>query len=402
MKIRLVVLQPTSLCNLNCLYCYVPGRRDARIMSEETLEVVIRAILESDLVDDQVEFLWHAGEPLTAGLPFYERAVELIAAHNSHARTVWNAIQTNGTLLDDTWARFLAGHRFSVGLSMDGPSFLHDRQRPTWGGRGSLARTLRGLHHLRTHGIEPGALCVLTRKALLHPDALFEFFHENSIRWLGFNVEEIENEHRTTSLKEADTSMMVKEYRAFMERIWQLWRSCAPDMVIREFEDIVGLIADKLENPSYMRAPYETEPFRIITVSRDGDVSTFSPEFAGAASVQYGGFRLGNLHRESLAAMTASPLSGRLSRDVAEGVRRCRQTCAYFDFCGGDSCPTNTSKTGPWPQPRLSPAACIAKPLRTWSWRPLNAPTGNGSQPVLCERCDPRQGAGRYRCRDIR
>ncbi|WP_433237183.1 cyclophane-forming radical SAM/SPASM peptide maturase GrrM/OscB [Streptosporangium sp. CA-135522] len=335
MKIRLVVLQPISLCNLNCRYCYVPGRRDARIMSRETLEVTIRAVLESDLVDDHVEFLWHAGEPLTAGLPFYAHAVELIAAHNPHSRNVCNIIQTNGTLLDDTWARFLAGHGFSVGLSMDGPSFLHDRQRPTWGGRGSLTRTLRGLHHLRAHGIDPGALCVLTREALLHPDELFEFFHENNIRWLGFNVEEIENQHRTTSLKEADTQTVIKEYRAFMERIWRLWRSRAPQMVIREFEDVVSLIADKLENPSLIRVPYETEPFRIITVNRDGDVSTFSPEFTGAASTQYCDFRLGNVHREKLADMIASPLFHRLSRDVAEGVRRCRQTCPYFDFCGG-------------------------------------------------------------------
>ncbi len=42
------------------------------------------------------------------------------------------AIQTNGQVIDADWARFLAEHRFLVGLSIDGSAAMHDtaRRRP--------------------------------------------------------------------------------------------------------------------------------------------------------------------------------------------------------------------------------------------------------------------------------
>ena len=42
-----------------------------------------------------------------------------------------NDLQTNGTLLDEDWARFLKEHRFLVGLSIDGPKAIHDKYRVT-------------------------------------------------------------------------------------------------------------------------------------------------------------------------------------------------------------------------------------------------------------------------------
>src|SRR5215472_9460203 len=101
-----VVIQPTSLCNLNCAYCYVPNRHEASIMDAATLESVIEATLQSRFVADEVEFLWHAGEPLTAGLDFYARSVELIRRWNHCNIKVMNSIQTNGTLLNERWSRF--------------------------------------------------------------------------------------------------------------------------------------------------------------------------------------------------------------------------------------------------------------------------------------------------------
>ena len=44
-------------------------------------------------------------------------------------KKITNAIQTNGTLLTDEWCRFLAGNKFLVGLSLDGPQLLHDTYR---------------------------------------------------------------------------------------------------------------------------------------------------------------------------------------------------------------------------------------------------------------------------------
>ncbi|WP_432416402.1 radical SAM protein, partial [Geodermatophilus obscurus] len=143
LRTELVVIQPTSRCNLNCVYCYLPNRRVGKVMPHEILEATINKVLGSRHVYDRIEFIWHAGEPLLAGTQFYERALHVMAANNRRNLTITNVVQTNATLIDSRWAHFLATHGFRVGVSLDGPAFLHDKQRQTWSGRGSVSAGLR-------------------------------------------------------------------------------------------------------------------------------------------------------------------------------------------------------------------------------------------------------------------
>ena len=73
-----------------------------------------------------------------------------------------HTIQTNGTLLDDDWARFFAENGFLVGLSIDGPRELHDAYRRDKGGRPTFDKVMRGLAALREHGVEWNALTTVT------------------------------------------------------------------------------------------------------------------------------------------------------------------------------------------------------------------------------------------------
>ncbi|MFV1005259.1 radical SAM protein, partial [Klebsiella pneumoniae] len=67
-------------------------------------------------------------------------------------------LQTNGTLLDDDWGRFLKEHGFLVGISIDGPREMHDAYRVDKGGKGSFDRVMHGLSALRENGVEWNAL----------------------------------------------------------------------------------------------------------------------------------------------------------------------------------------------------------------------------------------------------
>jgi len=106
-------------------------------MDDRTLEAAIAKVLRSPLTASPVEFLWHAGEPLAVGLDFYKRVSRLVKTHNQRQLRVRQKVQTNGTLIDRDWCRFFSDEAFGVGVSVDGPEFLHDRQRPNWAGRGS-------------------------------------------------------------------------------------------------------------------------------------------------------------------------------------------------------------------------------------------------------------------------
>jgi uncharacterized protein len=330
--LRLVVLQPTSLCNLNCRYCYVVGRQDPARMDDATLEAAIRAVLESSLVDGYVEFLWHAGEPLTAGIPFYEHAFALAEHYRPRDLAVGHSIQTNGTLINERWVALLAQHDVQVGLSLDGPAWLHDRHRPTWSGRGSHSHAMRGLRLLQEAGIPIGALCVLTRDSLEVPDEIYDFFVGAAVGSVGFNIEETEGAHRRSSLSKGRPPLGL--YRRFMERIWERWSAEPERLQIRELDRVLRVLLERGRDATWHPDPDETIGFRNVTIDKDGNVTTFSPEFGGGVGQGTMDFVLGNVHRQPLDELATSERYRELASAVQEGVDACRATCGYFDLCG--------------------------------------------------------------------
>ncbi|MEV4367719.1 cyclophane-forming radical SAM/SPASM peptide maturase GrrM/OscB [Nonomuraea sp. NPDC049637] len=336
--IRQVILQPTSLCNLNCSYCYVPQRRDGFMMSRATLEASIKKVLHSPLTHPDVQFIWHAGEPLTAGVEHFEEAMRLISLHNIHGLNVEKSVQTNGTLVDERWCDLFAEHDMSVGISVDGPQFLHDSHRVNWSGKGSHRAVMRGYRKLKERGIRLGALCVLTRTSLRHPDEIFDFFVDNGFQSVGFNVEEVENGNTVSSLSggkgEADT--IAAEYRAFVDRIFDRWRESPAAIEIREISDYLAIIKSKISDPSYRHMSYETEPLAIITIQKNGDMSTSSPELAGGKSEEFDDFVIANINAPgSLDSLLPGPALDRISKEISHGVAACADECLYFDICGG-------------------------------------------------------------------
>src|SRR5580700_1470841 len=129
--LELLVVQPTPFCNINCSYCYLPDRQSTKRMSASVLEQTLRWVFAGDLVREPFCVLWHAGEPLTVPVAFYENATELLHRLNVSQVPFVQSIQTNATLIDAEWCRFFVEHHVDVGVSIDGPHFLHDRNRRT-------------------------------------------------------------------------------------------------------------------------------------------------------------------------------------------------------------------------------------------------------------------------------
>lgn len=88
-------------------------------MNDDVLERYIQQYLHN-APQKEITFLWQGGEPTLAGLDFYEKAVALQQKY-TNGKKIYNALQTNGVLLDENWCQFLQQHQFLVGLSIDGP-----------------------------------------------------------------------------------------------------------------------------------------------------------------------------------------------------------------------------------------------------------------------------------------
>jgi len=180
-----------SFCNLRCDYCYYlkkqnlyPGETPFR-MPDDILEEYIRQHIET-CPEPVIRFAWHGGEPTLLGLDYFHRVIELQRKYQPSHRQILNGIQTNGTLLDEGWCRFLAAEGFGVGLSLDGPQEMHDSHRLTRGGQPTHSQAMRGYELLRKHRIPCDILCVVHTQNAHHPREVYRFFKHIKAAHIGF------------------------------------------------------------------------------------------------------------------------------------------------------------------------------------------------------------------------
>ncbi|MDD7384710.1 MAG: anaerobic sulfatase maturase [Actinomycetaceae bacterium] len=179
-----VVAKPTgAACNLDCKYCFFLSKEllyDARRqnMSDETLQTYVRTFLEES-PDGDVTMLWQGGEPLMRGLPFYERAIELSKKYSRRTQRVHHALQTNGTLITEQWARFFRDNDVLVGVSIDGPEEYHDAYRVNKAGRGTHALVIRGWKLLEKFDVQRNILCTVHHANQDHGAEIYRYFRDD-------------------------------------------------------------------------------------------------------------------------------------------------------------------------------------------------------------------------------
>jgi uncharacterized protein len=337
-RLRLLVLQPTAFCNIDCSYCYLSDRNSAVAMSLATLDLACRRVFESPLLDLQLDVAWHGGEPLTIPLTWYEEAIALMAERRPADLQLKHCFQTNGVLLSEDWAQLFARTQARIGLSIDGPADLHDANRHTRRGHGTHERVMRAVHLLQDQGLEFHVITVLTKRALENPDRLFDFYVENGIKEVGLNIEEIEGARRSSSL--ADRGVEAR-FRKFIRRFFQLVWDAPGLLKVRELESSVGLLLSG--------EPVRDEqnlPFAVLSVGHDGTISTFSPELLGAHHPRFGSFSFGNVAFHRLSDVEQAPLFREISAEIQRGVEACETGCRYFRWCGGGAPANKLFETG--------------------------------------------------------
>jgi uncharacterized protein len=361
-----------SACNLDCRYCFylskreLPGGPGSGHMADETLERFVKDYIDS-VTGDEVVFSWQGGEPTLLGLGFFEKVVALQKKHAKAGQRVENDLQTNGTLLDEDWARFLKEHRFLVGLSIDGPREIHDHYRITKHAEPTFDRVFAAAKTLRRHGVRFNTLTCVHRYNASRPLDVYRFLRREldstyiqfipiveardfetvaPQRWDPARLPvvgspEAHPDHPNSIVTE--WSVDPDEYGYFLCKVWDEWQARDLGRVLVNLCET--LVAQHMGLPSQVCVHSEVCG-KGVALEHDGDVYSCD-------HYVYPEYHLGNIRQRSLGDMVFSPRQVRFGYAKSETLPAyCRQ-CPYLSDCWGE-CPKNRLLRTPDGEPGLN------------------------------------------------
>lgn len=345
-----VMTKPSgAICNLDCKYCFYlekeklyPGTTDF-FMKPETQEAYIRQYIESQDVPE-IHFAWQGGEPTLLGIPFFERAVELQKKYCPPGKKIFNAFQTNGTLVDDAWCAFFKKNDFLIGLSIDGPKAVHNRYRVTKGGGDTWDKVMNALALLKKHAVEFNTLTVVNRELSKAPLEIYRFLKEHGSGYMQFIplVERKGSEVGTLAtppvynakgeLEEVSSvtpwSVQPGDYGNFLTAIFDEWvRHDVGKVFVQLFDVQLGIW---MGHPSSLCIFSETCG-KALALEHNGDLYSCD-------HYVYPEHRLGNLFKESLGDMVRSEQQVKFGTDKRDSLPKYCRDCEVRFACNGE-CP---------------------------------------------------------------
>jgi uncharacterized protein len=315
-------------CNIACEYCFYACKADyfghgAHRMSPEIQERLVESYLKQDF--EQFSFAWQGGEPTLMGLDFYKRLVELQKHYGRAEQTVSNSLQTNGILIDDEWAAFMAEHNFLAGISLDGPQKYHDVYRRDRAGKGTFDRVMSGIEACKRNFAEYNILVLLNNINVEHPDELFDFFTGMGVHYLQFVpcVERSVNDTHTAS----PFSITPQQYGRFLCRFFDRWMEYGvTKLSVRLFDSLLNVTCGL--PPS--ECTFARQCADYIVIEHNGDV--FCCDFYVGDPT-----RLGNIMDTPIEQLAGSAVKREFARCKADINNKCL-VCRYLDVCRG-GCP---------------------------------------------------------------
>jgi len=320
-----------SICNLACRYCYYLEKEhfyakgESFRMLDDVLEKYIVQHIDASS-DPVIHFSWHGGEPTVLGLDYFRKVVALQRKHQPAGRRIVNGIQTNGTLLDEDWCRFLAAEGFAVGLSLDGPQEMHDRHRVTKDGKPTYEQAMRGYRLLQKHRILCEVLCVVNAHNVQHPLVVYRFLKQINAPYMSF-LPLVEREPEAAG-GVSDRTVPPDAWGAFLCAVFDEW-------LAQDIGRVKVQIFEEAARPAFGQE-HTLCIFRktcggVPVIEHNGDFFSCD-HFVDAEH------RLGNIQSTPLVELLDSPEQRAFGQAKLDALPRSCRTCEVRATCNG-GCP---------------------------------------------------------------
>jgi uncharacterized protein len=342
-----IFVKPTgAICNLGCDYCYYLNKED--LYPESRSYRMPADILETYIVEHirtapqtTIRFSWHGGEPTLLGVDYFRKIVALQRKYCPPDRQISNGIQTNGTLLDADWCRFLTSEGFGVGLSLDGPQHMHDRHRVTKRRGSTFEQTMRGCELLRQHNVYTDILCVVNADNVRYPIEVYQFFKQIGAAFIAF-LPLVERQPDSPG-SVSDRSVSPEAFGSFLCKIFDEWKSRDIGQIkVEIFEEASRTAIGQEQTLCIFRRTCGDIP----VIEHNGDVYACD-HFVDKAHL------LGNITATPLVDMLESARQKAFGRAKQNTLPRYCRSCEVRNLCNGE-CPKNRFIPTPDGEPGLN------------------------------------------------
>lgn len=335
-----------STCNINCSYCYYHGKKSLYpktndlLMADNILEEYIIQHIQAS-TENIINFSWHGGEPLLAGIEFYRKVLRFQITHKPADKKIINGIQTNGTLINEEWCRFFAREHFLVGISIDGPAEFHDICRRTKDNRTSWKQVYKGYQLLKKHSVLPEILCVVNSENVRQPLVIYNFFKQIGAKYITF-LPLVEHEHGS-SAGVSRNSVKSEQYGHFLSNIFDEWvEKDIGEIKIQIFEEA----ARAAFNQEHTLCVFKINCGGVPVVEHNGDFFSCD-HFVNREHL------LGNIKDHSLTYFLDSKEQKLFGKAKSLKLPRYCKECKVRTMCNGE-CPKNRFILTPGGEPGLN------------------------------------------------
>lgn len=322
-----LLIKPASAsCNLSCDYCFylekssLFGGKQQNRMNDTILEKIIRTYLQTR--QSAYSFCWQGGEPTLMGLDFYKQAVAYQKHFRPHNAPLTNALQTNGTLLSDEWASFLARHQFLVGVSLDGPEQIHNKYRTYRNNSGSFDAVISGIRNLQHHTVDFNILTLVSQANVRNPVEIYRYIKDEIGCYYHQYIECVEFLENGTLAPYAIDAL---QWGEFLCAIFDEWIINDSERVsIRLFDSIISTL---LGYPPTM-CSFGNDCRYYLVIEHNGDV--FPCDFYVEQEL-----KLGNIAQDSWQVLLSSSTYEQFGLNKHNYHEECC-ACQFLPLCAGD------------------------------------------------------------------
>lgn len=265
MRIDTVILSLTTSCNLGCAYCQnEPAFKSicSNSIDLEFYEKICDSINEYLSLSEKksITFCYSGGEPLLVGLQYFKNIIEIQKKVFHENNIIKNVIQTNGSLITQEWAEFFKENNISVSVSLDGPEYIQNLQRPLSTGMPSLDKVVNGITILKENNISFGTLTVITKNSLPYAKEILHFISSLGPNMMGY-----------LPCVDRGPKIDAHDYGKFMIDLYDAWMEMNDSTIrIRELTHVVQSLANV---PHCVGCQFGGECPHHINIAPDGKVS---------------------------------------------------------------------------------------------------------------------------------